>query len=211
MPVRVHENENDVVLLQREQYAKGGIGRWYWDLRDETVFREVPVSTASILDAGCGEGITLEKMVRRFGGKTVTGVDILETNIAVCEQYSLPVKRADLQDTGFRENSFDCCTLIEVIEHIRNADRVFGELHRILAKKGVLIVVYPNDKVFKWARTATLKFREAAYNPGHVFQWTPRRMEMALIRNGYAVLKTTCIPFRFWPLCLHGVTVAVKK
>lgn len=52
-------------LLQREQYAKGGIGRWYWDFRDRRTFFYIK-EEKNILDVGCGEGITLGKLLRNF-------------------------------------------------------------------------------------------------------------------------------------------------
>ena len=45
-------------LIQREQYAKGGLGRWYWDFRDRIIFNFIGPEDQDILDLGCGEGIT---------------------------------------------------------------------------------------------------------------------------------------------------------
>lgn len=41
---------------QRLQYEKGGIGKRYWDLRDEAAIDLL--RGRRFLDAGCGEGIT---------------------------------------------------------------------------------------------------------------------------------------------------------
>jgi 2-polyprenyl-3-methyl-5-hydroxy-6-metoxy-1,4-benzoquinol methylase len=214
MPVRAREHSGNAgqqePIYQRAQYAKGGIGRRYWDFRDAAVFREIPQRAGAILDAGCGEGITLEKLARLFGDANVTGVDLLEENIDICGKHGLPAARGDLTKLDLSAESVDCCTLIEVIEHIERAETVLRELFRVLKPNGCLIVAYPNDAVFKIARYASLKIREALYDPGHVRQWTPDAMRKTLGDCGFLVKKTTCIPFGLWPISLHGITVAVK-
>ena len=72
-------------LIQREQYAKGGIGRWYWDYRDRIIFNFIRPNDQDILDLGCGEGITLERLIKHFPGRNIHGIDILPENIEICE------------------------------------------------------------------------------------------------------------------------------
>jgi len=51
-------------LLQRKQYTKGGVGRWYLDCSDRRILSYIG-EEKDILDLGCGEEITLEKVLRR--------------------------------------------------------------------------------------------------------------------------------------------------
>ena len=214
MPVRETDHtENSKcqeTIYQRAQYEKGGIGRYYWDFRDSAVFREIPLSAGVILDAGCGEGITLEKLVRLFYKAKVSGIDILDENIAICKKYGLPASKGNLAQLDLPDNSIDCCLLMEVIEHIAYPEAVLREVFRILKTGGSLITVYPNDAMFACARLATLKLREALYDPGHVRQWTPGAIKKMLDECGYRVGVTKCVPFVFWPISLHGITVASK-
>jgi len=55
-------------LSQRTQYSKGGISRKYWDYRDQRIFSYIK-NERRILDIGCGEGITLQKILHRLLGK----------------------------------------------------------------------------------------------------------------------------------------------
>ena len=53
-------------LIQREQYDKGGLGRWYWDRRDQIILDYIRPEDHDILDLGCGEGITLERLHKKI-------------------------------------------------------------------------------------------------------------------------------------------------
>jgi ubiquinone/menaquinone biosynthesis C-methylase UbiE len=211
MPVTGRQNPNTTQLYQRAQYRKGGIGRAYWDFRDRAIFQAIPGTVRAILDAGCGEGITLEKLVSLFPESRITGIDLLEENIDICRKHGLSASKGDLARLELPDASVDCCILSEVIEHLENYRDVLRELWRVIDTDGRLIVVFPNDAVFKIARLITLKFKEAAYDPGHVKQWSPTSMARALEEVGFHALQIKSIPIPFWPLSLHGIAVATKR
>ena len=211
MPVNcAQEGSPGEALYQREQYQKGGIAKKYWDYRDKIILENIGKDSQVILDAGCGEGITLEKICRRFGERRVSGIDIMDENIAICQQHGLPARKGDLYHLEMPDNSVDCCVLSEVIEHLEEPEAALLEMKRILKPGGRLIIVFPNDLVFKLARIATMKFKEAFYDAGHCRQWTPGDMKKQLTETGLKVERTRNTPFFFWPMSLHCVVVSRK-
>ncbi len=208
MPV-TPSNSRQINLLQRAQYAKGGWGRRYWDFRDRAILRCLVPSDIDILDLGCGEGLTLEKVRARFPQARLRGVDLLPDNIEICRQHHLPAEPGSAyQLTAVADSSQDAVLLIEVIEHLDRPEAALDEIRRILKPGGKLIVVYPNDRVFKWARLATGRFTEAAFDPGHVRQWTPHDLRHALAARGFSVVSTRALPFFWFPISLHGLACA---
>ncbi|MCX5694130.1 MAG: class I SAM-dependent methyltransferase [Candidatus Omnitrophica bacterium] len=165
-----------------------------------------------ILDAGCGEGITLEKLTKTYPNKDVWGIEIDKEKVAICRKHGLTVTEANLLQLNTPSETIDCCILAEVIEHFKFQDAilVIKEMYRILRKDGTLIVVFPNDFIFKITRIAALMFKEAFYNTGHLWQWTPGEMEKQLRSLGFRIIKITNIPFLIWPLSLHCIMVAHK-
>lgn len=197
------------VLLQRYQYAKGGITKTYWDYRDQKALELLDNDDRVIVDIGCGEGLTLAKAIHMFPGSRVFGLDILDENVDICLQHELPCMKGNLYQIDLPEESVDAVIFMEVIEHLETPDRAIFEIYRILKPDGKLIMVFPNDFVFKVARLACFKFREAFYDPGHVKQWTPTTMRQFL-RSTFEVYYMRCIPLGIWRISLHCVIGARK-
>ena len=210
MPVTKFDQQQETIY-QRDQYAKGGIGRWHWDKRDQLALNLVRPTDLTIVDIGCGEGITLEKIHRLFPDKKVLGIDILPENIDICRQQGCNVKQGDVYNLPLSSESVDFVLLMEVIEHLEDYEIAIQEIHRVLVSGGRLVIVFPNDKIFKLARILTLKFREAAYDPGHVRQWAPHDMRNLLNIQGFTSVFTRNIPFYLWPISLHSIMAADKK
>ena len=197
-------------LYQRAQYARGGLGRWYWDYRDSVALSLVDDAGGRILDLGCGEGITLEKAVRVFPRSHVSGLDALQENVDICRAHGLSADLGDACALPLPSGSLDAVFLMEVIEHLARPEDALRETLRTLKPAGTLVMVFPNDSTFKLARLLTLKFREASYDPGHLRQWTPASAMDALKHLGFEVLFLKSIPFLLWRLSLHCVVCAAK-
>lgn len=197
-------------LLQRSQYAKGGIGRWYWDYRDRRTLSFIGEEKI-ILDVGCGEGITLERMIKKFPDRIIRGIDDSAEKIQICQNLGLPARLGNVYELALEADSFDCCLLLEVIEHLQDPFRAFGEIRRVLRKEGLLLLIFPHDLLFKGARLLFGKFEEAFAPSGHVRQWTPGTMKEALKKNGFEVQEMLSLPFGFWWISLHCLVVARKK
>jgi ubiquinone/menaquinone biosynthesis C-methylase UbiE len=208
MPVDTGLNREGMIF-QRDQYAKGGFGVRYWDYRDRVAFRYV--AGHDILDAGCGEGITLGKLVALFPTAHVTGMDTEPENLEICRQHGLPVREGSLYALPFADASFDTVLFSEVIEHLSEPGKALTEIFRVLRPGGRVIIIFPNDRTLFLARLAMRMVREAFYDPGHVRQWTPRQIRRSLAATGFVPVAAQSIPFLFWPVCLHHVAVAQKK
>ncbi len=210
MPVTKFDQQQETIY-QREQYAKGGIGRWHWDKRDQSALNLVRPTDLTIVDIGCGEGITLEKIHRLFPDRKVLGIDILPENVDICRRQGYNVKQGDVYNLPLPSESVDFVLLMEVIEHLEDSEIAIKEIHRVLVSGGRLVIVFPNDRVFKIARILTLRFQEATYDPGHVRQWKPHDMRNLLNIQGFTSVFSRNIPFYLWPISLHCIIAADKN
>jgi 2-polyprenyl-3-methyl-5-hydroxy-6-metoxy-1,4-benzoquinol methylase len=208
----VHPNlPKENILYQRDQYALGGPGRWYWDYRDNVAFSCFHPEHKSIIDVGCGEGIALEKLQRGFPEKKIIGVDVEIENIEICREHGLTAIYADVYELPIYSGSFDACLCIDMLEHLEDPTQSVREIVRILKPGGRLVVVVPHDRNFLFARLACLMFKEAFYDVGHQRQWRPKDLANLLTSQGLTVKAKRNLPFIFWQTSLHHLIVADKN
>lgn len=208
VPVDVNLPKENVIY-QREQYQKGGIGRWYWDYRDREILKFID-DRKTIVDIGCGEGILLEKIVQRFTQKTAIGIDASIENVSICKTHNLKVYAGSVYELPLDDSSCDCVLFIEVIEHLDDPEKAIKEIYRVLNKDGKLILLFPHDSMFKLVRILTFKYKEAFYDAGHVRQFNPKDMERMLETASFRVLLKKNLPFYLWMISLHCLIVAKK-
>jgi SAM-dependent methyltransferase len=97
---------------------------------------------ASILDAGCGWGVTLEYLESL--GYRVTGLDISRRALEELDTRERRLVLADLtQDVPAQTDRFDAVLALDVIEHIDDDASAVRRLGELTATSGVLIVSVP--------------------------------------------------------------------
>lgn len=210
MPVHPHLPKENI-LYQRDQYALGGPGRWYWDFRDNVACSYFLPAHKHIVDLGCGEGIALEKLQRKFPEKKIIGVDLEIENIEICREHELTAIYADVCELPIPSKRIDACLCIDMLEHLSNPTQSIREIYRILRPNGRLVIVVPNDRNFFLARIALLMFKEAFYDVGHQKQWSPHDLMNLLTHEGFTIMAKRSLPFFFWQTSLHHLVVADKN
>lgn len=99
-----------------------------------------------VLDVGCADGALVNAMEK--GGIDAYGVDISSYAIGLS-----PIKErlilADVEGTSlpFADKCFDLVTAIEVLEHLRNPEKVIFEISRILKPRGFFFMTSPSPMV----------------------------------------------------------------
>ncbi|MFP4216317.1 MAG: class I SAM-dependent methyltransferase [Phycisphaerae bacterium] len=131
-------------------------------LRFAYAWEHIPPDTASHLDVGCYDGEFLAGLTSRGIGRLV-GADASSTAIAKarrahpqCEFVHLSPPEGDLP---FADESFTSVSLLEVIEHVADQKHLLGEVHRVLAPGGLLLVSVPGKHLFSFLDVGNLKFR----------------------------------------------------
>jgi len=99
-----------------------------------------------VLDLGCGPGSFARQLVAR--GCTVTGVDVNPEHALSARAYCADVRLADLENVALEElfpvERFDAAICADILEHLRNPNRLLGEIAKVLAPGGALLASIPN-------------------------------------------------------------------
>jgi len=88
----------------------------------------------TLLDLGGGTGLFARRLVGRCGE-----IHLLDESQRMIEQADcekIRVRSGDATNTGYPERSFDWVVLSDVIHHIREQDRLFTEVARLLKPGG---------------------------------------------------------------------------
>jgi 2-polyprenyl-3-methyl-5-hydroxy-6-metoxy-1,4-benzoquinol methylase len=154
--------------------------------RDEYIM-SVRKSPGRILDVGCGIGTFLKKMGMR--GWITHGV---ETSKWAADEAKKKIGQdkifiSQLNQCGFPDEYFDIVTLWHVLEHVDDPLGLIEEIHRILKKKGALVIEVPSLDSF------CLKLFKESYSslfvPEHLFYWSKNSLEILLKRGRFSIKK----------------------
>ena len=98
------------------------------DFYQELITGVIENSSARILDLGCFKGILVDKL----SDYSTVGLDVTTAGFMKQGKYVLGTG----EQLPFKDDSFDCVAMTEVIEHILEPERVFVEIRRILKDGG---------------------------------------------------------------------------
>ncbi|MFA5093277.1 MAG: class I SAM-dependent methyltransferase [Candidatus Omnitrophota bacterium] len=174
----------------------------YFRLKADLIFRQIFRLNAgkhmnTFLDVGCGEGWLLDRMHRE--GLKVKGLDFssfglikfhrhLKKNFTQGNVFSL------LKEEKKLKRKYDIIALANVIEHVVDPEEMMYLLKEILSRRGVLIIVAPND--FSRLHQHLLKERYISKKfwlayPDHISYFNKDSMKKFLESNGFVIKAIT--------------------
>ncbi|MFB6347320.1 MAG: methyltransferase domain-containing protein [bacterium] len=129
------------------------------------------------LDAGCGGGWIIEKLLQEWESGRVAGLDISETRLVEAHHRNPEVEfiRAPVEKIPYPDNSFELVTALDVIEHIPDPGALLKEAHRLSPN---LVIKFPIEdtlfdrfqKEFWWPLKRTLKHWMKGKQPPEHFE-----------------------------------------
>jgi SAM-dependent methyltransferase len=161
----------------------------------------IPVS-AKILDLGCSFGYFLNLCDEQ--GFETYGLDISRYAIKRAKMNTKSqVFLGDIsRGVPFKNDRFDIITMFDTIEHLDNPRETLQEVHRVLKKKGLLVITTPNAKALgrifrgnKW-----YGFEDKT----HLSVFTPMGLSTMLSELGFEIVKIET-PFHPLPPFLSDI------
>lgn len=131
---------------------------------------EMPLRSLRVLDVGCGGGILSESMAKL--GADVTGIDVVEKNIAIATLHArqndlaIDYRRCTAADMAASGVDFDVVLNMEVVEHVADVPAFMADCSRLTAKNGVMFVATINRTPKAWLF--------AIVGAEYILRWLPR-------------------------------------
>ena len=111
----------------------------------------------TILDYGCGRGEIIK--IARSKKINMYGADIFHNGPSVMKQLSEEGLLGDIireirdDRLQFSDKSFDLIICNQVFEHIRDFNKVLGEIQRVLKPGGTLYALFPSKEIYREGHT----------------------------------------------------------
>lgn len=126
----------------------------------------------TILDAGCGEGVTLQSLRPRSVFRGV-GLDLdpARLQLAAAGIADPLLVCGNGEDLPFPEAAFEMVMVLEVLEHVGRPERALREAHRVSSR--FLLASVPNEPWWHIGNLLRLKYvRHLGNTPEHINHWT---------------------------------------
>lgn len=130
-----------------------------------------------VVEIGAGEGRITERLVERFPGATVVGLDLPDTDLAdEWESIEVPMFFGDATRMPFVDKSIDLVIGLEVLEHIPRPERALADIARVC--RGTAILSVPREPIWRVGNVARGRYvSDLGNTPGHVNHWSARSFE----------------------------------
>lgn len=130
-----------------------------------------------VLDLGCRYGALTQAYLE---GNEVVGMDVDRDALEQAAELGIEVVWADVEEPlPFPNASFDAVVAGELIEHVREPDRLVSEVRRVLRPSGTFVGSVPNFFRLR-NRLAMLAGRPLDHDPTHLHMFAPRDLERLL-------------------------------
>jgi 2-polyprenyl-3-methyl-5-hydroxy-6-metoxy-1,4-benzoquinol methylase len=148
-----------------------------------------------LLDAGCGEGMTLYQM-RNHLPTRVTGFDINPDCVAYTKEMfpQANITVEDVFNLPYQDKAFDLVICLEVFEHLPNPELALKALKHVASKR--LILSVPHEPWFQLGSFCRGKYLKSWGNhPEHINHWSPGSFETFLKQEFTDVSIDTSLPW----------------
>lgn len=154
-------------------------------------------SIESVLEIGCGEGFSMERLAPHLKNKRITISDVDPELVARARKRNpVGVETAveSIYNLKHQDRSIDCVLVLEVLEHLEDVDQALSEVFRV-AKKYVIATV-PWEPWWRIANMSRGKYlRYFGNTPGHCNHWSKKSFKKVLQRHGAVEVITSRFPW----------------
>lgn len=158
----------------------------------------------SILDVGCGEGFTLNRLKEKGIGKKLEGIEYQNAAIELGKKTypDIKITQGSIYELPYKDNAFDLVLCTEVLEHLDNPQKALKELVRVSNK--LLVISVPNEPFFMLAQLVRGKnWSRFGNDIEHINHWTMFGFPKFIKQNAGAKVHILAKRFPFaWTMLL---------
>jgi len=180
---------------------------WWYRATHQAVLSELKVfpPDIKILDIGCGTGGLMERLIK--DKRIVCGMDISKLALELASSRGLikeSIYQGSIEHIPFEDTQFDVAICLDVLcqQQIKTPESALKEVHRILKRKGLLILQVP---AFEYLRGQHDFFSEIAH------RFTKKELEKILAESGFIEISVWYRNVWLFPLLFFWRNISNRK
>lgn len=152
----------------------------------------------SILDVGSASGWFLNELHKKYPKAKCYGVDKYKKAVDYGNKKykKLNLKYADAHSLPYKAKSFDLVVCAEVLEHVKDPEKVLKEIKRVLKKDGIAIIEMDSGNfLFRAAWYWWTNMRHGVWQDAHVHLFNVNKLEKIIKKSGFRITKKKIFNF----------------
>ena len=203
-----HPDTHTIVVQQHYgKLAPDYEQRWaaYLENTQKETLRFVRLKSGqSLLDIGCGTGLLLETLAKKFPRNQLTGIELSPAMMRIAQQRlrHLPVTPlfCDAIRLPFSDRQLVVVTCASVLHYLKDPGAALTEIWRVLKPHGHLILLDWNRDTSLFKVLEHFYFRQ--FFKAHVKTYSLREAQSLLTAGGFAPIMEKRWQHGFWSLML---------
>jgi 2-polyprenyl-3-methyl-5-hydroxy-6-metoxy-1,4-benzoquinol methylase len=157
------------------------------------MFHLFPSGLSKVLDVGCGAGRVGKALLDSGKAAELIGVELFEPAAAEARRFYKEVHVGDIEDMSLNYDSyFDMVVCGDVLEHLKEPDKVVKKIYRWLKPGGLIVCCVPNIRY--WRVCIDLLFKgdweyvnEGIMDQTHLRFFTTKSFKRMLINASFSI------------------------
>lgn len=144
----------------------------------------------NVLDVGSASGWFLSELALRYPKASYTGVDVYKKAIDYGKKRykNLKLICADAHSLPFSNESFDLVICTEVLEHVKNPEKVLREIKRVLSKDGIAILEMDSGNLlFRAIWYWWTHLRRGVWKDSHIHAFNTKKLENIIKKCNFII------------------------
>ncbi|MBU2633701.1 MAG: methyltransferase domain-containing protein [Nanoarchaeota archaeon] len=179
---RIRNSVNSADYDYRAYYSKFPL-QGSWHRKRYNIIMNFLDNKKNILDLGCGGSKIIQDL------KYAIGLDLAMNKLRFIKQKKQLLIRGDATNLPFKSSSFKTIICSEIIEHIKDGNKLLDEICRVLKKDGILILGTPDYNKITWnilEKTHNLFFKDLGHV--HIRKYTFNSLNKLLKEKGFKII-----------------------